>query len=565
MDARVTEDMLAALSAAGLRAPALDDSGRGVEGVVSVAGRELRLRLDFPTDFPLSLPVIRVLEHEALGFVPHLTQIGVVCYHEGEGTVQSLWRPARVAGDALVLALETLGGSLEEGHGGGFAQEMEWWWSRQPGSGYGYFSWFEPGDQLKVLFERGGQIVDRKRASELRPGEDRAEGLYLPLAASVYEGSFDPRALLRPDSLRRILHAHLDVENRKRFRARLRRGGAWNFVVLGVPRPSGDRAIVGVRFDRPLNLRRVRGSAREVSIARCQPVMVMRSDRNQALVRGGADPRLHAKKVAIVGVGAVGGYVADAMARTGVGELRLIDPDFSLAENAYRHTLGFGSFGIPVHKATLLAAELSQRLVHLRCGGVPMRVQDALRLGSFVPSDFDLIIVALGAPTVSRWLNRELRARGGPPVIHTWIEPLGVGGHALLTTRSGAGCYECLFVDEDGGELLAPRSDFVAPNQDTLSRYGGCGAAFTPFSDLDARRTAELAVRLGVEALRRRAEGPRLRSWRGEREAVDERGLELSSRYDQTQEQLDAAGGGVSRRSCRVCGSRRGEPERFSA
>jgi hypothetical protein len=49
--------------------------------------------------------------------------------------------------------------------------------------------------------------------------------------------------------------------------------------------------------------------------------------------------------------------------------------------------------------------------------------------------DADLIVVAVGDETLERRLNRLLA--GGPPRLHAWVEPLGVGGHALpATSRS---------------------------------------------------------------------------------------------------------------------------------
>jgi hypothetical protein len=263
----------------------------------------------------------------------------------------------------------------------------------------------------------------------------------------------------------------------------------------------------------------------------------------------------------------VGGYVAEAIARTGIGELMLVDPDLLRPENMYRHTLGcprlsqvspllsFLDARVPVPKAAALANHLRQSLLHLKVGAMPVDIQAALDRPELALEKTDLLIVALGNPTVSRGLNLEVLRRGRPRVVYTWLEPLGVGGHALLTAASGEpGCYECLFVDDTGAELLAPRTDFVAPDQDVLSRLGGCGMSFTPYSDLDARRTAELAVRLAVEALTESQPGPRLRSWRGPDESARARGLRLTSRHERNQDQLDAEQESFVQRKCRSCG-----------
>src|SRR5690606_37613657 len=207
------------------------------------------------------------------------------------------------------------------------------------------------------------------------------------------------------------------------------------------------------------------------SDARMEPVLIDRLDRKRLLERRGADPTLSQKRVVVVGVGAVGGYAAEALARTGIGELVLVVPILALADAP-----------VPLPKAETLANHLRSSLLHLKVGAITAPIQTALEQPGSTLTTADLVVVAIGNPTVSRGLNLELLSRGGPRAIYIWLEPFGVGGHALLTAAtSQGGRYECLFADDEGMEVLAPRTDFVAPNQEVLSRLGGCGASFAPF------------------------------------------------------------------------------------
>lgn len=564
------EELTQALRQAGLRNTALHlEEAPGQQAVIGgqaqVGGHALELRVWIPSDFPLSLPGILVVNHEALGFVPHLTAVGAICYHEGEGSVQSLWRPEEVAAEALRLALKVLERSLAEAGGVGIVEEMEWWWSRQRGCWRAWQSVFTAGEGVKRI-QRTGELVfddDHTAATQVR---ELKPGLYLPLAPSLFERRLDPRHLLEVGRLRALLRTHLDEGNRKLLRARLRRGAAPGFLVLGVPRPSGDRALIAAEFVGPLEPHPLREGTMN-SESRLEPVLIERLDRERLLKRGGANPDLSAKRVVVVGVGAVGGYVAEAIARTGIGDLMLVDPDLLLPENMYRHTLGCPRLShlapilalvdapTPVPKAEVLAHHIRHGLLHLKVGSIAAPIQTVLEEPALGLGSTDLMVVAIGNPTVSRGLNLELLTRGGPRAVYTWLEPLGIGGHALLTGGpEQAGCYECLHTGEDGAELLAPRTDFVAPNQDVLTRLGGCGASFSPFSDLDARRTAELAVRLAVEALTGSDPGPRLRSWRGSSEGVQARGLVTTAHYDQSQDELDARQADVVHPQCRLCG-----------
>lgn len=60
--------------------------------------------------------------------------------------------------------------------------------------------------------------------------------------------------------------------------------------------------------------------------------------------------------VLIIGVGAVGGFLAEELAPMGISPLRLVDPDTLAAQNLVRHPLSRTSIGKP--KATSLADKI---------------------------------------------------------------------------------------------------------------------------------------------------------------------------------------------------------------
>lgn len=64
-----------------------------------------------------------------------------------------------------------------------------------------------------------------------------------------------------------------------------------------------------------------------------------------SLRAGRAAADLRGKKVAVVGVGAVGSYVADSLARSGVGSLVVVDSDVIKPGNLIRHVAGAGHIG----------------------------------------------------------------------------------------------------------------------------------------------------------------------------------------------------------------------------
>ena len=79
--------------------------------------------------------------------------------------------------------------------------------------------------------------------------------------------------------------------------------------------------------------------------------------RNRMLLGPAAMERLAASHVCVVGLGGVGGYAAEALARAGVGELTLIDQDLYSESNRNRQ-LGALQSTLGRSKAEVLAERM---------------------------------------------------------------------------------------------------------------------------------------------------------------------------------------------------------------
>jgi molybdopterin/thiamine biosynthesis adenylyltransferase len=260
--------------------------------------------------------------------------------------------------------------------------------------------------------------------------------------------------------------------------------------------------------------------------------------------------------VTLVGVGSVGSEVAAHLAALGVRRLRLIDPDEVEAANVHRHALGVAHLGLK--KAEALAQELARRFPHLDIGAVAGRAEDVLAGDPALFSGADLVVLAAGEETIERRLATLLD--GGPPLLHTWVEPLGIAGHALAHGALGvdgrsAGCYECLF-DVREGLGLVNRAALTAPGQEIRRSLAGCAGTFSPFSALAARRTALEAAELAGGVLAGELPESTLVTWRGDRTEFEAAGLRLSARARTIGpgERRSLSGREFARAGCAVCG-----------
>lgn len=537
----------------------------GATGRIAVAGHGLEVTVRVPRGFPADLPHVEV---SGLPFrIPHVARDGDVCFAVRQGLVVDRRDPAGVLRQALASALETVEAGLERRNLADFAEEFGAYWGGAPEARVAC-SAVEPegGPRVIIALERGeregGGFVpvafadDKARlevvARRLGAGEWRSRlAVYVPMA--LHDAPTPPPggAAWTFRDWRAFLHGHLHRRGRKRLGKLLRKAGADAPVVLGVLSAGGTWTLLGLKPPSRSGVHPLLGGSSEVPAV----LGLERWDRTYLLPRGGADGRLGRRRVLLVGCGALGGQLAVLLAASGVGSLTLVDPDRLSNDNTFRHVLGRSAAGRP--KAEALKHDLEQRFPYLEVSAVAEDVRRALDDGRVRLGGFDLVVLATGEPSLELELNERLRrSPAAPPALFTWLEPLGVGGHALLTGRGGEGCFECLFNPPDHEEApLFNRASFAAPGQRFTRDLAGCGGAFTPFSYLDAARTAELAARLALQSLTGATPGNRLVSWRGDPGAFLGAGFRLSERWGTPPEGLSLGGCEFRRPDCPVCGA----------
>ena len=135
----------------------------------------------------------------------------------------------------------------------------------------------------------------------------------------------------------------------------------------------------------------------------------------ERLYGAGSVARLSSVHVAVVGVGGVGSWAAEALARSGIGSLTLIDADEVCVSNANRqlHTL---ADTLGKAKVTVMAERL--------CGINPVLTVDAVErfvtpatLGELLDRGFDLVLDACDAFRVKVEMTAWCRRRKLPLIV----------------------------------------------------------------------------------------------------------------------------------------------------
>lgn len=135
-----------------------------------------------------------------------------------------------------------------------------------------------------------------------------------------------------------------------------------------------------------------------------------RFERTELLLGTEALARLQAAHVVVAGLGAVGSYAAEALARAGVGRLRLVDFDTVHPSNVNRQLYALGStLGRP--KAEVAAERV--RDIHAGCAVEPLQLfVGPDTVGCVLAGEPDALVDAIDSVNPKVLLLREAAVRG---------------------------------------------------------------------------------------------------------------------------------------------------------
>lgn len=298
-------------------------------------------------------------------------------------------------------------------------------------------------------------------------------------------------------------------------------------VLVGV-KPETGVAFIGVRLETPERKVVSRGFRDAYRIPksllgnfyRGRPVTrfdVERLDRSWVLGRDHNPEAAHlnTKCVAIIGCGAVGGYVARLLVQAGICSLILIDSDMMKSHNPARHVLGMNNLGRD--KTTALAGALKREFPHIGSIGCVNK-----KFGSLAESeladleDVDLIISCgidfKGDVLVDDWR----RGLSNPmPWLCAWVEEYAQAGHAIALLGGSS-----LLDGFDAAGRFLGRLTSGWPMAETHPVEAGCGNAFQPFGAVELQRSVAMTAGLALGILLGDIKSSSRRVWMGDPETV---------------------------------------------
>lgn len=492
---------------------------------VDYTGTERRLRLSFPTNFPRG--GLRLIVEPSPWLVwPHAMEVGLCLHGFQERPVMG--SPEYVVSDSLarlrkIVSLSQMG-SCAATRDAEFRREITSYWSRQQGlslqnlilldrpqAASRLFALSDPRQALPSGQETvwlATDVSSLKRHCKRTIG--RSPIMRAPETPGFYAKlqSYPDLRIPAPELLLAWLAPHLDSDDCAQLLAWFNERGslANRWIALELP---GDASApiyclnvraYGPQLDRGSKFY-LRSARRRPAVAVNHPPVLIRAttldvlDRTEILSRdlSGVAQILEGARVVCVGVGSLGGTVSLQLARSGVGHLTLIDPDYLVSANLGRHVLGADDLGLA--KAEALQERIRKDLPTTEVVAFSTFAEVVMYRNPEVFEKADLVIVTTAdwPSEVALWNSKANGTSWG--LLQAWSEPHTQVGHVLLAP-SGAFDARGLFTEK--GDF---RHKFTEWQEGGVVALPACGESFIPGGSLGMANVASMVSQAALRAL----------------------------------------------------------------
>jgi hypothetical protein len=212
--------------------------------------------------------------------------------------------------------------------------------------------------------------------------------------------------------------------------------------------------------------------------------------------RGGIGNYCCISKAAIIGCGSLGSLLADALAKSGIEQLRLVDKDKLEPGNVARHLCGLRFIG--KSKPDAIKEYLGENMPSCVCDAISEDAHNVLDESpeQYIGDESQALFLATGTLSIELHALR-LFSEGiiDTPIISLWVEPYGLAGHALVFNKPQNLCPE-LF-----DESLRFKKTIVQNSDELSKRESGCISTYVPYSGSDAQIFVNTFLRVYFERM----------------------------------------------------------------
>ena len=540
---------------------------------IQVADKSIYIRVELPKDFPAALPKFYLLEREKYGALAHVgwgkNADAEICFGSPEAFNVDYNNPDLIIRSSIERCLGILTRVLtdEEYNQNELKREFVSIWAQSHDRNSPRLLCIaEPAKEFESLVirseepkEKGG--VEAVRIAMAENNAVSSDNYWARSARSKYrhnEGKgilIEIQDLLPPPAPKQTIGEWwadqlnvLSSSDKQKFRSFARRTRAKAFSIICHSIQETGPVWFGIYGERS-----VKGPVPThpdfISEWQLSTIILDVICKENLLPRAGSDTKLSSANVCLIGCGSVGGYIADLLASSGVGKLHLIDQDRFSVENSHRHYLH--PLNTYYNKEAMLKHTINSKYPFVECTSEKTSLSSVVE--ELTGSNYDLIVCATGNMSLERHFNHQLHKSDCKiPVIYTFVEAFGVGGHAVASIASGDGCFNCIFINcETEEETLYPTISFIEQGQEIVRNHSGCGESYISYSNIDAVETASIASRLATRVLSGEIENSVCVSWRGPDALALKNNIKLTHRYHRSTKVLTEIP--LANSNCEVC------------
>ncbi|MCL6479091.1 MAG: ThiF family adenylyltransferase [Peptococcaceae bacterium] len=210
--------------------------------------------------------------------------------------------------------------------------------------------------------------------------------------------------------------------------------------------------------------------------------------------------RLKEKKVALLGLGALGSTIAAELARSGIKKILLVDYDKLSIENIGRHDLTLRD--IDHYKVDAVKKKILDINPIAECLPVPLNVLDDLSITLQLIPKCDIVVSTMDDQEAKMALDSIVVPKG-KKVIYAGVFYNAVAGFVLVSEKK-LGCFRCLSNHMDFMSEKKEIPDFAALVPEDVEY--NCGLPTFPGGSINTHTVALLAARVTVDTLLQKRE-----------------------------------------------------------
>ena len=365
-----------------------------------------------------------------------------------------------------------------------FFKEFVYFWNKRRIKDNNFYIFFNPGSYTKeIRIEETYREKKRKFSAfyeqdtvneKYRETGTKRNGIYLPLENINYLSPFSDEW-----DVDKLINQNISEENYGFLKNYMLKKD-FIYIIFSLFLENGFEIMFSSKFKFKTSMENSLLYKIKNELIQIESFSSTRIDSAYLCQRIGITKKYLDKKVAVVGCGSLGSYVANEISKIGIKSLSLFDYDSLSPENSFRHILGIDD--TEKNKANGLKKKLELNFPHL----CVLNYDYEITCNNFYEQNFeelDLLVFSIGDTTNQLRINDLLlKNKFSKPVLYTWLDPFGVGCHALLVDYSKKGCYKCLSLDENG-EFSENDKITFSKNLENMIYEDGCGGSFNPYGN----------------------------------------------------------------------------------